>query len=603
MPKTSAPSFPMRSLALGVALSLAGVGLATWNAWEGYRGIEQVATTDIQLTRLGGEIMRLDEVLTMSARLAASTSDLGWEARYRQWEPTLDQYIKASMKLDPALGAESTAATDLANQRLVEMENRSFELVRKGESTAALALLFSDDYQREKKIYADGNDRTMKGVQERIDARLRDRSQSARWSFAISVALGLWMVVSWSRVIRLVREHLSARALAEQLAESAKQEAQAANNAKSEFLANMSHELRTPLNGVLGCVELLGSTRLDSEQDHYVTTVRDSGQNLLALLDDILDISKIEAGKLEIAPIPMDLSTIVAEVGEMLTLRARGKPVEIVTRYAPDAPKRIVSDPVRVRQIITNLASNALKFTAKGQIVVEVECKSRDAVRATLAISVTDSGIGIPADKQALIFEKFTQADASTTRKYGGTGLGLAISRQLAKMLEGKLEVTSEMGKGSRFTFEAPFAIAWDRSPQVSSDLQAPVLSLTGTSILVAEDNAVNLLVASKMLEQLGCKVESARTGVEALERARSGGYDLIFMDCQMPEMDGFLATAKIREHEAGGARVPIVALTAHAMRGDQERCLAAGMDDYLCKPMKRSDLQRVMSRWIAPRA
>jgi signal transduction histidine kinase len=288
----------MRSLAAGVALSLVAVLLASWNAWAAYRSLALVARSDIQLTRQGGEIMRLDELLTMSARLGAATGDPKWEERYRRWEPVLDQQIKASIALDGEFGVESSSATDAANRRLVEMENQAFALVRAGERDAAFRLLASPEYESQKLIYAQGNEATLTSARDRIDKRLALHSRRARASVVFTLALGLLLAIAWLRIIHMVQHHLDARATAEDEALSAKREAQEATRAKSAFLANMSHELRTPMNGVLGCTELLAATGLNEEQRLYVATVRDSSQTLLSLLDDILDISKIEAGKL-----------------------------------------------------------------------------------------------------------------------------------------------------------------------------------------------------------------------------------------------------------------------------------------------------------------
>jgi two-component system sensor histidine kinase/response regulator len=715
----------MRSLAAGVALSLVAVLLASWNAWAAYRSLALVARSDIQLTRQGGEIMRLDELLTMSARLGAATGDPKWEERYRRWEPVLDQQIKASIALDGEFGVESSSATDAANRRLVEMENQAFALVRAGERDAAFRLLASPEYESQKLIYAQGNEATLTSARDRIDKRLALHSRRARASVVFTLALGLLLAIAWLRIIHMVQHHLDARATAEDEALSAKREAQEATRAKSAFLANMSHELRTPMNGVLGCTELLAATGLNEEQRLYVATVRDSSQTLLSLLDDILDISKIEAGKLALELIPVDLPTLIEETTSLVALRAAGKPVEVVARVSPGVPEWLMGDPVRLRQIVLNLASNAVKFTSRGHVVVAVELVERQGDSVLLELSVRDTGIGIPADRLGRLFRSFSQADPSTTREFGGTGLGLAISKQLAEMMGGELGVESAPGEGSRFwmrlrlglappvptsssvdlnelkgrrvamidlrstsalaleerffvwgllpvhvpptdielaqiadvdlvvvdeaTLIAPGVVHCMSSPgwpvakvllyaSLGNDAQgsrpfAGVIGkplrrrqlaqqlvtvlqtdrekprrdsgsrhlappMAGTKVLLAEDNAVNLLVACRMLEQLGCTVEAARNGNEAWERARAQDYDLIFMDCQMPGMDGFEVTAKIREAE-GPRHVPIVALTANAMRGDHERCVAAGMDDYLSKPMSQLDLQRVLTRWV----
>ncbi len=381
------------------------------------------------------------------------------------------------------------------------------------------------------------------------------------------------------------------------------QEATLANMAKSEFLANMSHEIRTPMNGIIGFSDLLKEERLTDAQKEYVDVIRNSGQSLLGLIDDILDLSKIEAGKIDIEIFDYSLLEIFNLIEPLMKAKASGKGIEFKIASTEALPAQICTDPTRLKQCLINLTNNAIKFTEQGHVYMNVSLEKNNN-DSFIRFDVEDTGIGIPDEKQASIFEPFTQADGSTTRKYGGTGLGLTITKQLTELMGGTLSVASEAGKGSVFSLVIPTGVEVEKQPLLDRSKSAHQPENTQNiekdnfagSVLVAEDNRTNQMLIIKLLEKVGLEVAIAEDGNVATQKATTESYDIILMDMQMPVMNGYEATNALRKK---GIAIPIIALTANAMKEDEQKCLDAGCDEYLSKPVDQNKLSKVLSKYL----
>jgi signal transduction histidine kinase/ActR/RegA family two-component response regulator len=424
-------------------------------------------------------------------------------------------------------------------------------------------------------------------------------------SFTVMVDLALARCESIAGERKVTEDLLVAN---EELA-GARDAAMESSRLKSEFLATMSHEIRTPMNGVIGLTHLLLQTHLDPRQTEYAEGVKGAGEALLSIINDILDFSKIEANRVELESIDFKVTSLVEETATLLAESARSKGLEFSCEVAAGVPERLHGDPARVRQVLLNLMANAVKFTDKGAVRVEVGTAGESGDSVTVRFEVTDTGIGIAANDRAKLFEPFRQADSSTTRRFGGTGLGLAISRQLVALMDGDIGLESESGRGSTFWFSVPFsrstkpALLPIEGGSAGPVAASPVNRPPRGKVLIVEDNKLNQMVAQAIIEQLGFSTDLVQDGVQALEALARSSYAAVLMDCQMPEMDGYSTTERIRSLEGSGMRTPVIAMTAAALDGDRERCLDAGMDDYIAKPIRPEEVEEVLGRWTSGRS
>ncbi|MBL9076773.1 MAG: response regulator [Planctomycetes bacterium] len=614
------PSGGAGSVRLPLAIAVAATLLLALCALLAVRlgGVLATASVErrLEVARLTATVQYLDEVLTMSANLAAHSGEDRWRQRYEAHVAPLDQAIAALRAISPSLfDREMGADTDAANRRLVAMETRALELVGRGHHGEAAQVLDSDAYAADKALYAAGNRRAQQALAELVATEQADARRSMAWAVAATLLVTVLASGAWVVLARRSREERVRADLA--LAQATRAAAEAANRLKTQFVANTSHELRTPLTAILGYAELLADpTYAERHRADACATITRNGEHLLQVINDLLDMSKIEAGGVVIETVPTDPALIVEDVVSLMRVRASSKGLELERSFAGPLPRSVPTDPMRLRQILLNLVGNAIKFTADGGVEVQVAF-DQATVPGALRIVVRDHGIGMDAAQIARLFVPFSQAEDSTERRFGGTGLGLAISKRYAQLLGGDIDVRSTPGQGSEFTLRLPVVLPepvewWQPDAAGLSQMQQhralavartqELPQLDGLRILLAEDGRDNRRLVVHCLEQAGAEVvavENGRLAVEHLLAPDQPGVDLVLMDMQMPELDGYRATHRLREH---GVRVPIVALTANAMSTDRERCLGAGCDDYLTKPIDRALLLRTCVLWTSER-
>ena len=603
--------FPGHLVSLGLGLTLLAILWLGGSNIYSQRIIRAETANSVQASEISYDIVRLDARQSRFARRMLKNDRALWAPAYEQTAAELQSTLRAIGTNYPGLPLDGEGKNFLlrmtdARAQMNKLEQRALTLGEQKKMKEADDILDGADFAAAKDEYQRGAKEFNDVIIGKSRASLQDVVTRMYFNMYPVLVSILILSLVWYFVFRALQAWRRETDLARIDLEKAKLVAEKASAAKSDFLANMSHEIRSPMNAIMGLSQILLKTPLNSEQQNFAGIIHKSGENLLAILNDILDFSKINAGKLTLEKEPFDLARLATDVTDLFSLPAAEKGVRLGIVFEPAVPQFLIGDAVRIRQILTNFVSNAVKFTQSGEVFIKASVAPRTGNDVDLTLAVHDTGIGIPADKLDSVFEKFTQVEENTTRTFGGTGLGLAICRSLAALMRGRVNVTSVEGKGSVFSVTLPLTIAPSPDysiyePNDESDALPPVQkTFPGCKVLIVDDMEINQVIMKKFLEPYACEINYATDGAEALEKMNSAEYDLVFMDCQMPVMDGFEATRAIR---AARPRLPnspiIIALTADAMTGDREKCIAAGMNDYINKPFKAEQIDELMKKWL----
>ena len=613
----SGVGFPLLLFAPAIAIALL-LGYMAIEEWQNYKDIRRAFREQLAARQQTDNLIYYNEVLTGSARLAAATGDPQHEARHKQYEPRLSDSLQQLGELLPQ--SKTLRELDAANKKSLQMDKQVFEMVRQGRPKDAAELLSSEQYQANKRLCANYIREIAELVKDHTTAGQNALlGQTTRHSILVTASM-LALVAIWPCLLLRIHRHIAWQRQAEQSirqinrqlqrsierANQMAKKAEAASHAKSDFLASMSYEIRTPLNAIVGFTEVLADENLPPEQKEYVEIIRQSAETLLTTIDDILDLSNIEAGKFKIEIADCSLTRLLSSVESILRPQAEQKGLQFQVNTNPELPSRIPTDSRRLRQCLLNLVGNAIRFTDEGHVFINVNLE-KDGQRAFVRFDVEDTGIGIPPQQQQDIFNAFARAHKDRPCTPGRAGLGLAITKQLVSLLGGRLSLTSRPGEGSVFSLVVPAGdrtgslhaapSAADKRPRKVHQPGQAEMTFNGR-VLVAEDTPTNQILTKLLLERMGFQVSLVKDGAEAVQKASTEQFDLIFMDIHMPQMDGYKATRLLREK---GLETPIVALTADAMVGNDRKCIVAGCTDYIAKPIDRAQLLAVVRKYFKP--